>query len=101
MFRQTKELQWRIQDFSDKGRRPLSFGQKKDFCRKLHENERNWTERGSASLASTLISINELSGRSKGTSIDKILFNLVTLLVIQSVSLCQSTFSLILPLLAG
>ena len=36
---------------------PLNLGQKpiicQDFCRKLHENERNWTERG-ASLASPL-----------------------------------------------
>ena len=31
------------------GRQPLSLGQKpiiwQDFCRKLHENERNWTAR--------------------------------------------------------
>ena len=41
---------WWIQDFRDGGRQPLSLGQKpitgQDFCRKLHENERNWTKRG-------------------------------------------------------
>ena len=48
--------QWWIQDFSDGGRVLTSeFGVKniiwQDFCQKLHENERNWTERRRASLA--------------------------------------------------
>ena len=30
-FSQTKEIQWRIQDFPDEGRRPLSLGQKKYY----------------------------------------------------------------------
>ena len=37
------------QGFPKRGRQPLYLGQKpiiwQDFCRKLHENERNWTER--------------------------------------------------------
>ena len=44
-------VQWRIQDFSDGGGgQPLSVGRKhiiwQFFSRKLHENEKNWTERG-------------------------------------------------------
>ena len=45
------QTHWRIQYFSDgEGmQQPLSLGQKpniwQDFCRKLRENERNWTER--------------------------------------------------------
>ena len=39
------------------GVQSLSMGQKpiiwQDFCRKLHENERNWTKKGRASLASS------------------------------------------------
>ena len=46
-------IKWRIQDFPDRGLRPLSLGQKpnilQDFCQKLHENERNWTQREGAS----------------------------------------------------
>ena len=42
------DQQWRIQDFSDEGVQPMSMGQKsitrQDFCRKMHENERNWTK---------------------------------------------------------
>ena len=44
------DIQWRIQNYPDGGRQRLNLGQKpiiwQDFCRKLHENERNWTERG-------------------------------------------------------
>ena len=47
--------QRRIHDFPDAGRQPLNWGAKpltwQDLCRKLHENERNWTEKGAASLA--------------------------------------------------
>ena len=43
-------IQWRIQDFSDGERQPLSLGRKpiiwQNIHRKLHENERNWTEVG-------------------------------------------------------
>ena len=42
--------QWRIQDFPDRWGQPLNLGHRlimwQDFCRKLHENERNWTKRG-------------------------------------------------------
>ena len=40
--------------FPRRGRQLLNLGQKsiiwQDFCRKLHENERNWTKRGHTSL---------------------------------------------------
>ena len=44
-------LQWQIQDFPKGGGAiPLNLGRKPiiwpDFHHKLHENERNWTERG-------------------------------------------------------
>ena len=51
-IRQSQDNQWRIQGFPD-GRggggdcEPLRLEQKpiilQDFCRKMHENKRNWT----------------------------------------------------------
>ena len=37
-------FQWWIQDFPDRGATP-------EFWVEMHENERNWTERGSTSIA--------------------------------------------------
>ena len=60
VLKKTKNVpwQWRIQDFPDGGRQLLRRGRKPIiwhyFCQKLHENERNWTERGHASLVSQL-----------------------------------------------
>ena len=40
-------MQWRIQDFLDGARQPLSLEQKpiigQNFCQKLYESEWNWT----------------------------------------------------------
>ena len=50
----SKSIEWSIPSGSDPdgGRHPLSLGGKtiiwQDFCRKLHENERNWTQRDGA-----------------------------------------------------
>ena len=53
-------IQWRIQDFPDGGgRQPLNLDQKpticKDFCQKLHENERNWTKGGGGQVPGVLL----------------------------------------------
>ena len=50
-------LQWRDQDFPGEagggGTPTPEFGVEAYYsCQKLHENERNWTERGHASLVS-------------------------------------------------
>ena len=51
------DIQWRIQDFPDGGRQSQRWGSQPiiwpNVARKLHENERNWTQRGRehASLA--------------------------------------------------
>ena len=57
-------LQWQIQDFPEGGggRRPLSVIWQligNIFFQKLHKNERNWTERGRASLAPHFGSAND------------------------------------------
>ena len=45
--------QWRVQDFPDMGSPTSEFGPKRiiyrpDFDQQLHQNERNWTEKGGA-----------------------------------------------------
>ena len=48
--------QWRIKDFPDSpipnGRRPTFLAQ---FCRKLHENGENWTEKGGVCASKILL----------------------------------------------
>ena len=55
--------------FPRRGRLPPSLGQKpiiwQDFCRKLREIKRNWIERGHASLAPPLGSVNVLVSMKK------------------------------------
>ena len=38
--------QWGVQDFPDGGHQPLNLGKKTIIWQELHENQRNWTERG-------------------------------------------------------
>ena len=77
IFQQKYPLQWRIQDFPDG--RGARGGENLLFRRKLHENKRNWTERGHVPRA-LLESANALADTSVQTFVRPLVFPFWTLI---------------------